>query len=815
VAAKLVYNKPTFVIHLYSLSQIADIVEGTLHGENVLVIQNISTDTRKIQLAQNSLFIAINTPKNNGHNYVPQAIRQHIAGLIVSEIPKEACNFILVKNTLSALQTLAANHRKRYEIPVIAITGSNGKTIVKEYINHLLQGVFSICRSPKSYNSQIGVPLSVWQLAGSHTLGIFEAGISKPNEMENLERIIQPTYGVFTHFGDAHAAHFESDEQKLNEKIKLFTNCKIVVCPANETQALKRLNELGIKTFTYGSSMSADIHIMRAMDQSFCLTYNGESTSIKLPQKDKATVENTFTALATAVAMGQKLEDLAAKIESLPVVDMRLQHVAGTNDCQLILDYYNTDYQSTVMALDFLKQQSTKEKSTVILSDIQQSNTQNSVLYAQLNALLLDHKVSQLIGIGTDISHNSGAFTLSASFYPDTATFLKQYPLYELKNQAILLKGARHFTFEQIADRLRIKTHQTSLEVNLTRLQHNLDAVKATVGAQTKIMAMVKALAYGSGGFQIAKRLEFNQIDYLGVAYTDEATELKASGIGLPIMVLNPDLNNLTPYLEHAIQPVIFSFESLSKIIGHAIKIHLEFDTGMHRLGFDVNDLPRLVPLLNDNPMIEVVSIFSHLAGSDSEELDYFTMGQLKEFATICKTIEQALGTSIIKHIANTAGIERFPEARFDMVRLGIGLYGISAVGREATLLPVSTFKSYISQIKTVPAGSGIGYGQHDKADKERQIAVVAVGYADGYNRLFSQGKGSFSINGKQAKVVGNVCMDMTMCDVTDIACKEGDEVIIFGDNPRVEDLATSIDTIPYEILTNVSERVNRVFFEE
>ena len=814
-AAKLVYNKPIFVIHLYSLIEIAQIVGGQLHGNGSVIIQNITTDSRKIQLAESCLFVAIITPKNDGHHYIPQTLRQNIAGLLVSEKPKEESNYILVINTLEALQKLAAYHRKQFSIPIIAITGSNGKTIVKEYINHLLKDKFAICRSPKSYNSQIGVPLSVWQLSSNFSLGVFEAGVSQPNEMERLESVIQPTIGVFTHLGDAHAAQFASDEEKLTEKLQLFANCEFVVCPSSEELAIKALNNSGKKVFSFGYDSTSDINVARGENGQFTLNYKTESTSIYLPQYDKASIENALTALTTAVALGAKLSDTAARVSTLPVVDMRLQHVAGINNCQLILDYYNADYQSTVMALDFMKQQSSKQYSTVIISDIQQSNAGANVLYANLNLLLNDHSINQLIGVGKDITEASRLFTLPATFYPDTATFLKQHSLYELKNQTILLKGARHFAFEQIAERLRVKTHQTVLEVNLTRMQHNLNVVKNKVGPQTKIMAMVKALAYGSGGYQIAKRLEFNQINYLGVAYTDEATDLKSSGIVLPVMVLNPDLNDLTPYIEQNIQPVIYSFESFEKVKNAALKIHLEFDTGMHRLGFDQHDLPQLLSLLKTNSKVDVVSVFSHLAASDTSELDDFTNQQIATFTSVCEAIEATLGKRVIKHIANSAGIERFPSATFDMVRLGIGLYGISPIDKDTKLLPVSSFKTYISKIKTVPAGAGIGYGQHDKSNKDRQIAVVAVGYGDGYSRLFSQGKGSFSISGKMAPVVGNVCMDMTMCDVTEITCQEGDEVIIFGDSPSVDELAASIGTIPYEILTNVSERVNRIFFEE
>ena len=809
------YNNPTFVIGVYSLAEIANIVDGKLVGSSDATILNLSTDTRKIQQANKSLFFAIYTAKNDGHHFVPQAIKQNIAAVVVSERPKQDCNYILVQDAQTALQALAAHHRGLYTIPTIGVTGSNGKTIVKEWIHHILKDDFVICKNPKSYNSQLGVPHSVWQLNESHNLGLFEAGISRPYEMEVLEKIIQPTIGVFTHFGDAHDANFESRDEKLNEKVKLFANCETIVCPSNQPKVLSKIRALDKRTFTWGSNMMCDLHVMKSMENDFMLTYESESYQIRLPYTDTASIENTFTALSVALVIGEKIGPTLKKIESLPSVDMRLQQVDGLFNSQLILDYYNADYQSTVMAIDFLKQQHSRDNTTVVLSDIQQSVLSDDELYANVNTLLKENKVNKVIGIGKNISNHRSLFEMAVDFYESTLDFLKKHPLHEFKNETVLLKGARSFEFEKIAERLRTKTHQTSLEVNLTRVRHNLSVVKNKVGTNTKIMAMVKALAYGSGGFQIAKLLENANVDYLGVAFTDEATELRSSDITLPIVVLNPDLSDLSPYLEQNVQPVIYSFDSLEKVRNEEIKIHLEFDTGMHRLGFEKKDLPLLISKLKQYDKLEIVSIFSHLAASDTPDLDGFTHKQISTFKEITKSMETELENVFIKHISNTGGIERFPSATFNMVRLGIGLYGVSAVGDDSELLPVSTFKSYISQIKTVPAGDGIGYGQHNKSTSAREIAVIAVGYADGYNRQFSQGKGSFYINDKEAKVVGNVCMDMTMCDVSLIDCKEGDEVIIFGDNPRVEKLAKTIGTIPYEILTNVSERVNRVFFEE
>lgn len=809
------HNITTFVIHLYSLAEIAKIVDGTLHGDGTLTVTTISTDTRKIWQPDSCLFIAISTSKNNGHHYLAQVDKQGVAAAIVSEAPTQNINYIIVADTMKALHKLATYHRMRFPIPTIAVTGSNGKTIVKEWIAYLCEDSYKIYKSPKSYNSQIGVPLSVWQMDSTYNLAVLEAGISLPNEMDNLADIIKPTIGVFSHFGDAHASNFNADSDRLNEKLKLFSNCNTIICPDNQSEVLSAIKALGKKTVTWGSSTQSDIHIVKNMAGDYTLTYQNESHNITLPHTDKASIENAFTAIAAVIVLDVKMGAVIEKVKSLPKVDIRLQQVQGINNNELLLDYYNADYQSMVIALDFLKQQNTRNYSAVILSDILQSNLPDKQLYADINSLLEDADIKEVIAIGKQVSQCQGAFSLPVTFYKTTEEFLLKYPIHELRNATILLKGAREFEFEKIAERLRIKTHQTRLEVNLTRLKHNIDVVKTTIGSTTKMVAMVKALGYGSGGYQVAKLLENNNVDYLGVAFTDEATSLREAGITMPIMVLNPDFTDLTPYTDKNIEPVIYSFESLNRVHSSNLKIHLEFDTGMHRLGFDKGDLEQLITQLQKEGAPQVASVFSHLATSDDASLDSFSQKQIADFTEISTALETKLNVPILKHLANTAGIERFEYARFDMVRLGLGLYGISATGTKNSLQPVSTFKSYVTQIRNVPAGDGIGYGQNDKADQERKIAVVALGYADGYNRQFSQGKGAFLIRNKKAKVVGNVCMDMTMCDVTNIECQAGDEVIIFGDNPKVEELAKQIGTIPYEILTNVSERVTRVFYQE
>ena len=799
---------------MYSLGQIANVVGGKLNGDSHLMIQNIYTDTRKT-IQENALFVAIATSINNGHYYLENAKKQGAVAVVVSTEPNVDIPYILVEDTLVALQELATFHRKNHTLKTIAVTGSNGKTIVKEWIASLMSTTHKVCKSPKSYNSQIGVPLSMWRLREEHTLGVFEAGISKPGEMVKLARIIQPSIGVFTCLGDAHAANFESQEQKSEEKLKLFDSCDVVVLPSNQREALSGLKDKNKRLFTWGSEVSCDLHVMPSLSGAFTLTYESKSYPLKLRHRDVASLENTFNAISAGIVLGENIDSLLERVPGLPLLDMRLQEVAGVSNNQLVVDYYNSDYQSILIALDFLKQQKLKPSTTVILSDILESDLGEIELYTKLNKLLVSSGVSKLIGIGPKLMVNQGLFPESSVFYKNTSDFLQRHPIYQLKNQNILIKGARKFAFEKIAERLKLKTHQTSLEVNLSRLKWNLDNVKQSLGRDTRVMAMVKALGYGSGGYQIAKLLENNKVDYLGVAYTDEATELRHTGITLPIMVLNPDLTDLTPYVEHNIQPVIYSFSSLNSIANERIKIHIEFDTGMHRLGFNPEDVTQLVNELESKPNVEVVSVFSHLAASDDVSMDHFTENQIKKFEKITDLLQAKLKDPFIKHLSNTSGILRHPNAQYDMVRLGIGLYGISAADDKSNLQPVSTFKSYISQIRNVKAGDGIGYGQHSKSDTDRKIAVVAVGYADGYSRAFIQGKGFFMIQGKKAFVTGNVCMDMTMCDVTDIECKEGDEVVIFGDEPRVELLAKNIGTISYEVLSNVSERVSRVYYQE
>ncbi|MBR9860523.1 bifunctional UDP-N-acetylmuramoyl-tripeptide:D-alanyl-D-alanine ligase/alanine racemase [bacterium] len=811
---------------MYTAGDIAKIVNGTLVGDAGIHIKSLAFDSRKIGRPAETLFFAIRSQHADGHKYLNEVKAAGIAAVVVDHDPEiDGLNYIRVQDTLAALQTLAKDHRNRFDLKVVGITGSNGKTIVKEWIYHLAASTFNTVKNPKSYNSQIGVPFSIWNIKKEHKLGIFEAGISQPGEMSRLEQIIQPHIGIFTYLGDAHNANFKSDEEKLEEKLQLFDHCETVICPANQTLALQKLREKGLNVLTWSDKETAQLQVLNVQKEKsetrVQLLYRGSGITfdLDLPFSDDSSIHNALSASLCALHLGVSVEELRSKAKSLQAIDMRLQQVPGINQNHLVLDFYNSDMESLKIALDFLKQQQGDKKAVIILSDILQSGLDETSIVKDIQKLLKEYSVKKLIAIGNQFKQLQ-ADHYEIEVFEDTDDFLNRFPLYTLHDDFILLKGARPFKFEKIADRLSAKVHQTVLEVNMTQLQLNLKLHQAQSGPNTKTMAMVKAFAYGVGGYEVAKLMEYNKVDYLGVAYLDEAISLRESGIHAPIMILNADFSKASTISEYQVEPTVYSLESLSDLIrygdGLPITIHLEFDTGMHRLGFTDEDLEALIKILHQHENLKPASVYSHLAVADDSSQDEFTLSQYKRFSLIAKRIKQEFGEEVLSHISNSSGIQRFPEFDLDMVRLGIGLYGISSdpeIGEK--LDNVVTFKSYIAQIRIVKAGEGIGYGLHSKSDRDRKIAVVAVGYADGYSRDYSQGKGYFLINNKKAEVTGNVCMDMTMCDVTDIDCKAGDEVIIFGEHPSIEELAKIQNTIPYEVLSAVSQRVNRVFYQE
>lgn len=778
------------------------------------------TDSRQLTAPAESLFFAIRGPHHDGHRFVADLYRRGVRQFVV-EAPDfqtadfPGAQFYRAESSIGALQNMATAHRTQFSLPVVGITGSNGKTIVKEWLAQLLVPDFHVCKSPKSYNSQIGVPLSVWQLDETHTLGLFEAGISRPGEMANLEKVIRPTLGIFTTIGSAHDEAFPDRRAKIREKLELFRHVKTLIYPAAYADVTAELDDF----------LPNDAYIIAWEPADFA--------DIALPFADEASRENLGHCIALLRHLGVPDEEIQRRLAALRPVSMRLELKEGLNGCYVVDDSYNNDLVGLKMALDFLANQHQRPHRVAILSDMLQSGLDEAELYRQIADLLRAKGVNQLIGIGPTITRHQMAFALPAKFYASTDDFLARFRPSDFQQSVILVKGARSFQFEKLTNRLTVRTHGTVLEVNLDALSHNLNYFREKVGQGTRIMVMVKAFAYGSGIEEVANLLQFHGVDYLAVAYADEGVRLRQSGIRLPIMVMNPSPETFPQLLEHNLEPEIYSPKIWREFLGFltgspeirnpksvstgaAIRIHLKLDTGMHRLGFDESQVPELLDALKKAPPFRVASIFSHLAAADEPQWDDFTRGQLALFTRLADQLEAVLGYHPLRHIANSPALARFPEMRLDMVRLGKGLYGTAVLpDDQANLRTVGVLKTVISQIKSVKAGETVGYGRRGLVTRDSRIATIAIGYADGYHRSLSRGVGKVLVNGTLCPTVGNVCMDMTMIDVTDADCAEGDEVILFGDNPTIRDLAAWTGTIPYEILTSVSERVRRVFYRE
>lgn len=825
----------------YDIKKIAGIINGNFlnNPSPHEVIRSLLYDSRKLFSPDNVMFFAISTKKNDGHKYIAELYKKGVRNFVVSEkefklSPFPEANFILVNNTLNALHSLCSFHRNQFNIPVIGITGSNGKTIVKEWLFQLLHHDKNIARNPKSYNSQIGVPVSVWQLGESNDLAIFEAGISMKGEMERLQEMIKPEIGIFTNIGAAHDENFKSREEKIKEKLKLFVNSESVVYCKNHhniDEEVRRSPELNnIKKYTWGLDENNHLRItqIKSSDNitSIKAIHKGSDIEISIPFIDNASIENAIHCWLILLLLGYDNHTIQERIKKLHPVEMRLELKEGINDCSLINDSYSSDINSLEIALDFLCQQKQHQKTTVILSDILQSGQKEDVLYRDISVLLAKRNVDRLIGIGNSISKSSGAFPMQKVFYQTTSDFLNNFPLTNFHKERILLKGARIFEFEKISEALQKKTHSTILEINLDALVNNLNYFRSKLNTGVKIMAMVKAFSYGSGSYEIANVLQFHNIDYLAVAYADEGIQLRNTGIKVPIMVMNPDMESLDAIIKYNLEPEIYNFRILEMLINslnhngnnhkNSYNVHIKIDTGMHRLGFETEDIRKLTETLKNNRNIKVKSIFSHLTSSEDPSDDSFTLKQIKKFEEIGQRISDSLEYPVMLHILNSAGITRFPEAQFDMVRLGISLYGISSNSADREMLqPIGTLKTIISQIKRIKAGETIGYNRKWKADKPTHIATIPVGYADGLNRKLGNGAGKVIINNNLAPIVGNVCMDMCMIDITGINASEGDEVIVFGKNNPIEKIAEQLDTIPYEILTSIPQRVKRVFYRE
>jgi len=816
----------------YSILRVQQIIgaSGTIVRENNISI--LITDSRQISNPVQSLFFALHG-RRDGHEFIAEAYNHGVRNFVVQYLPDyeyAAANFLLVTDVLQALQTLAAYHRRQFNIPIIGITGSNGKTIVKEWLYQLLAANKNIARNPKSYNSQIGVPLSVWQIQEGNDLAIFEAGISTTNEMDNLQAIIQPTIGVLTHIGSAHDGGFESRRDKVLEKLKLFKSCQLLI--HNYDQLLDYLVDMpAITAFSWSMNFKeADLYVFSetVISKRFYLRamFKGEEIECLIPFLDEASVENAIVCWATLLAMGYSPADVDKRLEHLSPVSMRLEMKTGINDCSIIDDSYNSDVRSLEIALNFLQQQNQHKIKTLILSDIFQSGLQQDVLYRQVTDMVINKHIDKFIGVGEALQQYQSYFAdvPQTFFYTHTADMLRHRKEINFYNEAILIKGSRSFEFERISRALAQKAHETMLEINLNALLSNLNFYKSKLQPGVKLMAMVKAFSYGSGTFEVANILQYNKVDYLAVAYIDEGIALRQAGITLPIMVLNPEPAAFDKLVEFKLEPEIYSFGLLDNFVKFARQhnisqypVHLKIDTGMHRLGFEAFELDTLCDLLLDNPYIKVFSMFSHLVASDSEAHDSFTLKQIKQFKQAFAQVEAALGYEVIKHIANTSAISRWPDAQFDMVRLGIGLYGIDAAVPDHLngLQPIATLKTSISQVKHVLAGDTVGYNRNGSLLKDGRIATVRIGYADGYLRAFGNGVGKMMVKGVLVPTVGNIAMDMCMIDVSAIEVKEGDEVIVFNEQQTIEDLAQQIGTIPYEILTNISQRVKRVYFYE
>ncbi len=817
--------------HNKKIGEIAKIINGSWNNAMPEErIYTLLTDSRLLGNPNGTLFFAL-SGRVNGELFIPDLISKGVKNFVVSKkYPiqfSENINFIVVENVLQSLQILATNHRNLFSYPVIAICGSNGKTIVKDWLYQLLSNHFNIIRSPKSYNSQIGVPLSILQMGIENDLAIIETGISRAAEMNLLEKIIQPDWIIFTNLGSAHDDGFESREEKFKEKIqlakqanKLFINLEISKefkskLPKNEIITWSKINSesnLYLEKITIKNGKTQINGIWKNLKK-----------SIEIPFTDAASIENAVTCWLVLLDLSIKDEIISKSMLRLQGVAMRLQQLNGIYNTTIINDGYNFDLESLKIALDFLGQQQQNKVKSVILSDLPVSEKSALDYYSKLSSLLNSSKINSMIGIGNQIREYSYLFTITKNFYSTTQDFINQIKPYEFANQTILIKGQRIFEFEKISKFFEQKTHQTVLEINLNSIVHNLNYYRSQVSATTKIMVMVKAFSYGSGSYEIANLLQFHRVDYLAVAYADEGVSLRKAGITLPIMVISPDENSFDAIIENDLEPEIFSFGILEKFLQKVkdvakldYPIHIKIDTGMHRLGFEPKEIDELLKVLKDNKHIKLKSIFSHFAASDDEKHLEFTHHQFEEFLQSSSKLCSAFDYKIMRHMANTAGIDHLEYKNLEMVRLGIGLYGIeNSKKNTGKLQTVATLKTTIAQIRTVAKGETVGYGRKGIVKEEMKIAVVKIGYADGYSRLFSNGIGKMRLNGKLAPVIGSVCMDMCMLELTDIEAKEGDEVIIFDESLDVTNLAESIGTIPYEIISTISQRVKRIYYYE
>ena len=822
----------------YSLEKVTALIGARRFGNAEARIDWLLTDSRSLAFPETTLFFALRTPVGDGHKYIPDLYRRGVRNFVVGTVPENYetdypdANFLRVLSPLKALQRLAERHREEYVLPVIGITGSNGKTVVKEWIYQLLMLSMNVTRSPRSYNSQVGVPLSVWLLDERSRIGVFEAGISQPGEMQALRAIIQPTIGVMTNIGPAHQENFSTIQEKCHEKLLLFKDAKVLIYNADEPVVAESVHDFGFGGQLFGWSRKDEnaTVFVRAIEPTedgktrIAYFFNGTAAEYTLPFADEASIQNSITALCVCLYLGLTPADIARRMALLEPVAMRLEVVQGVRGCTLINDAYNSDAAALDIALDFMnrraKEQAAKGR-TLILSDIFQTGIPAEELYAKVADMLKSRGVERLIGVGPAISAAHTLFSIKKSFYPTSEALLESGELDTIHDEIILLKGARNFGFEQIAKALSLRVHETTLDVNLEAIAENLHFYRSFMKPETKLTCMVKASAYGAGSVEIAKTLQERGVDYLAVAVADEGAELRRAGITAGIIVMNPEMSAFGTLFEYELEPEIYSFNLLDALIRAARRqgitdfpVHLKLDTGMHRLGFNPKtDIPVLIDRLSHQRALIPRSVFSHFVGADSDGFDEFSEKHFKFFDEASRTPQDAFPHKILRHICNSAGIERFPERHLDMVRLGLGLYGIDPIDNRV-LHNVATLRTTILQIRDVPAGDSIGYSRKTVLDRPSRIAAIPIGYADGLNRHLGNRRGYCLVNGQKADYVGNICMDVCMIDVTDIPCREGDSVEIFGDALPVTVLSDLLGTIPYEVLTSVSNRVKRVYFQ-
>lgn len=807
---------------MYTLASILIPIHSKQHliRDTELPIYDLAYDSRKIRNAEHSLFFALMNVRD-GHTFIPDAYQKGVRAFVVSRedidvVSYPEASFFWVDDVLVALQKLARYHREKFNKPVIGITGSNGKTIVKEWLTQLLQEDKKVYQSPKSYNSQLGVALSLWDLSDDYDCAIIEAGISLPDEMDQLEAMIRPDIGIMTNIGVAHADGFTSKALKITEKIKLFKHAKDVIFPSR--YGFEVYLPAGSRTFTFGESDRDDVKIVRIEERrdgssSIQVNYRQEMATFTVPFVDKASIENVLICLTTLLFLGYSLDAIVHKLGRLRPLEMRLQLKTGRNNCSIIDDTYSNDLASLQIALDFLHQQQQHKKKTLILSDMEGLNEK---LQMKLLSILRQQNLTRIIVVGKTLKYLQDKLQIPLLFFASTEELVRNLHEISLENESILIKGSRRYHLEDVSKLLVAKSHETVLEINLSALEHNLKVYRSILPSNVKLMVMVKAFSYGSGSYEVANLLQFNKVDYLTVAFADEGVELRQHGIDLPIMVLSPDEQVFESLLTSNLEPEIYSFRILKALITFlrmrkekALPIHIKIDTGMHRLGFLPDEMEELVTLLAAAPEVKVKTIFSHLVAAGNEQHADFTKQQIALFSASVDRLEARLGYKVVRHIANTAGIVNWPSAYMDMVRLGIGLYGVD-MDEKMVLEKVSELKTTITQIKELPAGETVGYDRKGVLHKPSRIATVKIGYADGYSRRFGGGVGEMSINGQKVRTVGSICMDMCMLDVTDIVAHELDEVVVF---PDLMEAARRIDTIPYELLVNISARVKRVYF--